>query len=67
MTDKNQDRTPAQWLIRQFEKAETDRLRVGHRRTVVIQPMIKLKGLMDAGNPMRIRVCDYRDPGRRWL
>jgi len=33
----------------------------------VIQPIIQLKSLMDAGAPMQIRQADYSDPERWWL
>jgi hypothetical protein len=32
-----------------------------------VGPMIRLKSDMDAGEPMRVRPEDYRDPQRWWL
>ena len=59
MTDNTE--TPAQWLIRQFDHAQLA------GRTVVTQPMLKLKSNLDAGHPMRVTAADYRQPGRCWL
>lgn len=59
------DQTPAQWLIEQFENADADGIcRADQRRTIVVQPMYRLKSIMDGGNAMRVSVTDYRDS--RW-
>jgi len=67
MTD-NTLQSPAQWLIQQFEAASTcNSTRPGQRRSVVTQPMYRLKNALDAGKPMRVTQSDYRLPGRVWL
>jgi hypothetical protein len=44
-----------------------DEILGGWSRPVHVYPMIKLKSLMDAGEPMRVTAADYGDPLRRWL
>jgi hypothetical protein len=35
--------------------------------TSVIKPMIQLRSIMDAGQPMTVTSADYADPERWWL
>ena len=35
--------------------------------TSVIKPMIQLRSVMDAGQPMTVTSADYADPQRWWL
>ena len=68
MSSRHPGQTPAEWLIEQYEQAELDRdSRPDQRRAVVVQPMYRLKSVMDAGHAMRVVPADYRDSGRRWL
>ena len=68
MTDQNPGQTPAQWLIDQFESTDADGIcRADQRRTIVVQPMYRLKSIMDGGNAMRVTATDYRHSHRRWL
>ena len=59
--------TPAQWLIEQYEDTALRDIHPDEWRRVVIQPLYKLKSLMDGGHPMCVTRADYRDSGRRWL
>lgn len=73
MTDTS---TPAQWLIAEYELTDLAGISLvdeldecewpvgGH---VNVQPMFKLKSIMDAGEAMHVTPSDYRDPGRWWL
>lgn len=68
MTDRDASQTPDAWLIEQFEAFYLDmRTLPGKSRSVVVQPMYRLKSTHDAGHPMRVTQADYRQPERVWL
>jgi hypothetical protein len=67
--------SPSQWLIAEFDATWADEIDTGSydpaldewTHPVFVAPMIKLKSLMDAGEPMRVTQADYADSLRRWL
>jgi hypothetical protein len=67
--------TPAQWLISEYEATDLDAYAaddtagavLGPGGSVYVQPLYKLKSIMDAGHPMQVTALDYRDSGRWWL
>jgi hypothetical protein len=67
--------TPAQWLIGEYEATDLEDYAAddiaavvpGPRGSVCVQPLYKLKSIMDAGHPMRVTARDYLDSSRWWL
>lgn len=65
----------ARWLIAEFDATCPDEVSTGSRnpvlgewsRPVHVNPMIKLKSVMDPGAAMRVWQSDYNDPLRWWL
>jgi hypothetical protein len=57
------------WLDDAFTElwATGDYLATDTPGPVSINPMIELRSVMDAGEPMTITQADYQDPGRWWL
>jgi hypothetical protein len=58
----------ADWLIAEYDATGIDDIgEFINGRRVTVQPMIRLKSDMDAGEPMSTAWTDYLDPGRWWL